>query len=225
MDTLKNWTSEVKEFNKEFSKKLNQESNHKDLFYGFEVFDGKIIDKPLILYIGINPGKGNGLKNRDIFTTERLSYLDLFEGNYRYHLAEKTIKFLRAIWSEEKIKRVWKNETMKTNFYHLATDNLSDLNTVLNDIKYSKEYFKKSAEFNLRLIKLLKPAIVILEGKTVFDFIVGECYEKKAWNTEHKYGYFYDDVNKIHLLGHSRERGYSAEYYNYFSIKVKEILD
>lgn len=225
MDTLKNWKTEVKKFNKELAKKLNVESNKKDLFYGFEVFDGKIIDKPLILYIGINPGRGNEEKNRDTFTTERISYLDFFDEDYRYHLAEKTVKFLRTIWTDEKIKSVFESQTMKTNFYHLATDNLSDLNTILKDIKYSVEYFKKSAEFNIRLIKLLKPSIVILEGKTVFDFIIGECYEKNVWNTEHKYGHFFDSETNTHLLGYSRERGYSAEHYNYFSLKVKEILD
>src|SRR5690606_38977076 len=110
-------------------------SNKKDLYYGFEVLDGKIIEQPRILFIGINPGKGNGTKERNIFETERISYLDYFDEDYRYHLAEKTIKFFKIIgWTDDKIKNVFENEVMKTNFYHLATENVTDLNSVLNDI-------------------------------------------------------------------------------------------
>ena len=224
MNSIKEWKSKVKEYNSDLCKKLENESTKKELYYGFEVFDGKIIENPEILYIGINPGKGNEIKNINIFETERISYLDFFDEDYRYHLAEKTIKFLRAIWSDERIKKTLSENTMKTNFYHLATENVSDLNSVLSDIKYNKEYFNKSAEFSISLIEILKPTLVILEGKSVFDYIVGECYQKKVWNSEHKYGHYFDKKNNTHILGYSRERGYSAEHYNHFSLKIKEIL-
>lgn len=223
MTNIEEWKTEVKKYNSELNEKLKISSNKKELYYGFEVLDGKIIEQPKILFIGINPGKGDGEKGKNIFETDRISYLDFFDEDYRYHLAEKTINFFKLIgWNDEKIKNTFEKEVVKTNFYHLATENVSDLTTILNDINHKEEYFKKSAEFSIQLINLLKPKILILEGKSVFDNIVEQCYGKKVWNSN-KYGYLYDNKNNTHIIGYSRGRDFTVKDRAHFTNKLKEI--
>lgn len=229
MKDLLQWKLEVEKYNAVLSRILNKKSNYKDLYYGFEVIDGKLIENPEILFIGINPGRGNGQMNRNIFATDRISYLDKYDDAYRedypsrYHLAEKTIKFFElAGWKDAKFRSVLSEKAVKTNFFHLATDNIQDLERVLRDVNLKKEHFNKSAEFSVQLINILKPKVILLEGKTVFDFIVEECYEEKVWNAK-DFGYFYDKHNQSHILGYNRN--ISNENREYFVKKLKEVLE
>ena len=229
MKDILQWKEEVEKYNAALSTILDEKSNHKDLYYGFEVIDGKLIENPEILFIGINPGRGNEERDRNVFATDNISYLDKYDDAYRvdypkrYHLAEKTIKFFElAGWNDAKIKEVFSVKVVKTNFYHLATLNRTDLEKVLQDVNRSKEYFSKSAEFSIKLINILKPKVIILEGKTVFDFIVEECYEEKVWNDK-DFGYFFDQPNQSHILGYNRN--ISNENREYFVKKLKEVLE
>ncbi|MCC8360659.1 uracil-DNA glycosylase family protein [Salinimicrobium sediminilitoris] len=229
MKDILQWKQEVEKYNAALSRILDEKSNQKDLYYGFEVIDGKLIKNPEILFIGINPGRGNGQRDRNVFAKDRISYLDKYDDAYqedypnRYHLAEKTIKFFElAGWKDAKIMKVFSRKAVKTNFYHLATDNIQDLERVLQNVNLNKEYFNKSAEFSIQLINILKPKVIILEGKTVFDFIVEECYEKKVWNDK-GFGYFFDQPNHSHILGYNRN--ISNENREYFVKKLKEVLE
>jgi hypothetical protein len=227
---LSDWKKQVKEYNIKLNDILNKNSTHKNLYFGFEVFDGKPINNPDILFIGINPGRGNGQFSRDTFETKQISYLDIYNEDYRndypntYHLAEKTIKFFKLVgWDETKIKSVFRKRVVKTNFFHLATENIADLKKIIIDIDYSDKYFKKSAEFSIQLINILKPKIVILEGKSVFNNIIKQCYEKDVWNND-DFGYFFDKENNTHIIGYSRGRNFSNEKRFHFINKLKEIL-
>ena len=55
MKDINEWKKEVTDFNSNLTQLLESKSNLKDLYYGYEVIDGKLIDKPKILFIGINP--------------------------------------------------------------------------------------------------------------------------------------------------------------------------
>lgn len=229
MKDLLQWKQEVEKYNSALKTVLDEKSNHKNLYYGFEVVDGKLIEHPDILFIGINPGRGNEEYGRKIFETSRISYLDVYNEDYRedykngYHLAEKTIRFFhKAGWDDHRIKEVFSERAVKTNFFHLATLNRTDLEKVLKDVNRSKEYFSKSAEFSIQLINILKSKVIILEGKTVFDFIVEECYEEKVWNDK-DFGYFFDEPNQSHILGYNRN--ISNENREYFVKKLKEVLE
>ena len=227
---LKEWETKVKAHNVKLEKRLKEHSNYKDLFYGFNVIDGKLIAKPEILIIGINPGSGDKIYGKNDFETERLSYLDVFNDDYRddypntYHLAEKTIKIFRAVgWSEEKIKEAFKNKVLKTNFYHLITAKGDDINTITTDISYKSDYDHQSAEFAIQLINLTQPKLLLLEGKRAFDAIVKECYEENVWNKDN-FGYLYDKPNNTHIFGYARS-GFTNENHAVFVEKLKEILN
>lgn len=205
--TLEKWKKEVLEYNQELNDQLKNNEIAKDLYYGFDVIDGKLIDSPEVLIIGINPGQGSGDRHHTvIMESDRLSYLDVFndvDDWYRYHLAEKTLRlFSMADWSDERIIDLLENKAVKTNFYHIITNNADGIKKTLNCLgnKMYGEYFKKSAYFSIGLIRLFKPKLVILEGKKVFDNILGECYERyDLWN-EHKFAYHYDEEIGTHYL-------------------------
>ena len=229
MRDIQEWKKEVEDYNSALKVKLDKDSNFKELYYGFEVIDGKLTNNPDILFIGINPGAGSGEHGKNIFETSHISYLDKYDENYQvdypntYHLAEKTIRFFeKAGWSEDKIRKVFSERVVKTNFYHLATSNITDLNTVLRDLEFKDQYFKDSARFTIQLINILKPKVVILEGKTVFDFIIEQCYEKNVW-TDKDFGYHFDEPNQSHILGYNRNM--SNEDREFFVRKLKEVFE
>lgn len=231
MESISTWKIEVKDYNESLQNLLDNKSSKKDLYYGFEVIDGQLIEKPTILFIGINPGIGSGKYNRDIFETEQISYLDIFNEDYRedypdkYYLAEKTIAFFADIgWEEKKIQKFFGNKVVKTNFYHLATKDVKALSAVLRDIDHKDKYFAKSAEFSISLIKVLRPKVVILEGKTVFQNIVKECYELDNWDNDKGFGYHHDQDNNVHIIGYKRRGNLTLDQRSQFIAKLKVIL-
>ena len=202
IETIEN---EVRDFALLLKNTIGNNDEITNLLLGWKIFYSPVIINPKILFIGINPGRGNEESDKNLIETDQISYLDIYNDDYRddypntYHLAEKTIKFFRLInWGDEKIKSVFEKKVLKTNFFNLATENINDLKTVINDIEFWDEYFKKSAYFSVQLINLLKPKVVILEGKTVFNNIVEQCYQKKVWSVN-DFGYLYDDINNTHI--------------------------
>lgn len=223
------WKKEVLEYIQVLNSQLQKNEIAKEWYYGFDVIDGKLIDSPEVLIVGINPGRGNGNRKYEVkFEHNRISYLDCFNDDYRddypntYHLAEKTLKlFSLAGWSQERIVDVLENKAVKTNFFHIATDDVNGINKTLNCLgkhKY-RQYFEKSAYFSISLIKLLKPKLVILEGKQVFDNILGECYERyDLWN-KYKFASHYDSEIGTHYLAY--DRTFSNENREVFIEKLK----
>lgn len=233
MMNLKEWKTNVIAYNEQLNEELQKKDKAKELYYGFEVIDGKLIENPEILFIGINPGRGDENEDYKIsFETERISYLDVFNEDYRddypntYHLAEKMIRFFKLMeWPDEQIIDLLTNKAVKTNFYHIATDNKSDIITALNvldkDLKHS--YFKQSAAFTMQLIDIIKPKLVILEGKTVYDAIIVECCEQhNLWN-ENKFGAYFDKKLNTQFIGF--DRTFSIENRAVFVDKLKELLE
>jgi len=229
---IQEWKTRVITYNEQLNEQLQKNIVAKDLYYGFEVIDGKIIENPEILFIGINPGVGNGKRHHTVkFDSERISYLDIYNDDYRvdyekgYHLAEKVIKFFKLLnWSDEKIIDLLENKAVRTNFYHIATDDGKEINKTVNYIKsgFHHSYFKKSAEFTIQLIDIIKPKLVILEGKKVFDNIIVECCgENNLWK-EDKFGDYFDKKLNTHFIGYDRK--FSNENRAVFLNRLKNLL-
>lgn len=231
---IQDWKTKVIAYNEQLNEQLKNNKDAKDQYYGFEVIDGKIIENPEILFIGINPGIGNGKRHYAVkFDSERISYLDKYNKDYRvdypktYHLAEKTIKIFKLMemdWSDEKIIDLLENKAVKTNFYHIATDNGNEINKTVNHIKngFHHSYFNKSAEFTMELIEIIKPKLVILEGKKVFDNIIVQCCgQNNLWRTD-KFGDYFDKKLNTHFIGY--DRTFSNENRAVFVERLKELI-
>ncbi|WP_419211123.1 hypothetical protein ACNR9Q_10250 [Maribacter sp. X9] len=75
----------------------------------------------------------------------------------------------------------------------------------------------------ISLIKILKPKLVLLEGKKVFDDILGECYERyDLWN-ENKFAYHYDGEISSHFLAY--DRTFNNENRKYCVEKLSELMN
>ncbi|WP_419211122.1 hypothetical protein ACNR9Q_10245 [Maribacter sp. X9] len=133
---IQSWRQQVICYNSVLNDRLKLNIAAKELYYGFDVIDGKLLSNPDILIIGANPGKGNENDHYKVkFSTDRISYLDIYNQDYKndykngYHLAEKTLRlFELAGWSDHKIIALLENRAVKTNFYHIITDNINTIN-------------------------------------------------------------------------------------------------
>lgn len=227
------WKKDVLEYNNCLKSELLKSVEDKNIFYGFEAIDGKIVENPTILFMGINPGRG-GNKNEDNIheikiESDEFSYLDVFwedEDKYKYDLAEETIKVLNLVgFNNDKIKSFLKNECMKTNFFNIVTTNQNDIKKTFTNSNYSyKDYYNKSAEFSIKLIKITKPKIVILEGLSVYNDIIEQCYGlKNTWQKDKFIGYYFSENENIHFVGYSRIWS-RIKNKNELAIKLKKLL-
>lgn len=228
MNTIEEWKKEVTEYLELINKQLQTSANSKNLYYGFEVIDGQLKMNPEILFIGINPGKGNGKRHYEIkLETERISYLDDFEGNYSYTLARETINVFKLVGlNEDAIIDKIEKYCVKTNFYHISTDDDKDIKKCFDksDIKFG-EYWNKCLELNLKLISILKPKIVIFEGKSIYDEIIKDTYEiKGSWDNQLDFGYYFSEIENIHFIGYKRIFSNIATNKEIIAKKLKSIL-
>lgn len=224
---IKEWEIEVNNYLKSVNEKLLENNLSKELYYGFEVIDGKIIENPEILFIGINPGFGNEERHYEVkFDSERISYLDYYDNYYNYALARETIKLLKSVgFTNEEVIYKFENKCVKTNLYHIITRQSKDIKKCINHSTIPfDEYYIKSIEFCISLIKIIKPKIVIFEGKEVFNEIIIGCYEKNnSWNKELDFGYYYSESENIHFLGYKRLFSNILNKEN-LSKKIKQII-
>lgn len=213
MMTVENWKTKVLAYNEQLNEQLKNNDAVKNLYYGFEVFDGRLIENPEILFVGINPGKGNGKRHYEIkFESNQISYLDVFDECYLedydkgYALAEFSINVLKKVGVED-VTSYFQNKCVKTNLKHIVTGTEPDIKKTLQILgsKYYGDYYNMSNELCMDLIKTLNPKLVIFEGKSVYDCIIDDCYGvKKTWNTDGDFGHYFDAELNCHYLGYKR---------------------
>jgi hypothetical protein len=225
---IKKWKIEVNNYLDFVNENLLKSNESKSLYYGFEVIDGKIIENPEFLFIGINPGAGNGEKHYKIkLETERISYLDYFDNYYKYTLAKETVELLKLTGlSEEEVIFKLENNSVKTNLYHIITRQASEIKKCINQSEISDDdYYNQSCKFCISLIKIIKPKIIILEGKDVFNQIIVNCYKKyNQWDKELNIGYYYSEFEDIHILSYKRSRFSDILNKENLAVKLKQII-
>lgn len=205
---LKDWKKNVIEYNESLNKQLQKNDAAKQLYYGFEIIDGKIIQKPDILFVGINPGKGDGETHYEIkFSTEKTSYVHPFDKEYVYPLAEFAIQIIRelGINDDKQIMDYLLTKCVKTNLFHIVTKGDKQIIPALETIKSFKSYWKESVTFITQLIKIIEPKIIIFEGKGVFIDIVENTWGKNvSWDNNTNIAHsFIEDLN-VHCIGYKR---------------------
>lgn len=173
------WEQNVLENLQNLKTKIDQNEQAKKLYGGFYIWDSKFIENPEIMFIGINPGNGN-LNNNGSITIKPeeqmsfLEYLDPDDPNIGYTLARETIDvFKKSDYSLTQIVELFNNKSIKTNFQYLITTNESHIKKCLNliDNQEYKNYWLQSYNWTGDLINIMKPKVIICEGKGVFDII------------------------------------------------------
>lgn len=220
--TIEKWKNEVTLYLTELRDNVNDNPDLKDLCYGYSVIDGKLVENPDILFIGINAGKGNGIRKQTIeIETDHNSYIDPLIPEYYvdydspYLLAESTIELLKKVGlSESEIKNKFENNYVKTNLYYVDTQNENSLKAFKNG---NFNFYQQSCYLTIELIKLLKPKVVIFEGKGVYQDIVETCIEQKnTWDNINNIGQYYLEETNSLLLGYGRNNigtiGYNQDH-------------
>ena len=183
MNTIENWTKEVKHYLENIKELLDQNEEAKKLYNGFYIWDSKLIYNPKIMFIGINPGDGDENNDGSIKTLpeEEMSFLQYLDGNNpTYTLARETVEvFSHLGFNEKEIRELLDNNSVKTNLYYIITSNMSKIDECMNLIGKKDEFGKKSYAFTSELIKIINPKFIICEGKKVFDG-VKEFYDNKS---------------------------------------------
>ncbi len=209
MEGVKNWQKEVSIYLSNLNDELLKNKESIELYNGFYVWDSKIIIKPKIMFIGINPGNGDPNNNVNRIVTdgcEQMSYMEYLDGeNPSYTLARETIETLSKVKSIHNVREFLNNETVKTNFHFIITSVSKNISKCLDKIGKYEEFNRKSSAFIEKLIKIIQPKIVICEGKYTFNR-VQEFYEPEEISIHWK-----DDVGVIKVknadlvyLGYSR---------------------
>lgn len=227
--TIENWLEKTSKYYSELHKEIQSSGINKPSYYGYNVIDGAINHEPDILFVGINPGKGNGEVKAEL-QTARISYVDpLYPGDeYNYPLAKTTHEYLNnAGVPRDQLRDFLETKCVKTNFYHVATEQGSDVFPLLNSVEKgrAREYWKSCAEMLLELISIIKPKVVIFEGKEAYDHIVVSCCDaKNTWDKSSNMGYYFIEDKKTYCLGYARHFSNFKSDRAAFAKRLKELL-
>lgn len=183
-------------------------------YKGIQVLFSPLIYKPKVMFIGINPGAGFfNWKKRPV---KRYSALDNNEYYYSdYRLAQQSQKlFELSGLGKEELKN-----TVKTNCFFFATKNQKELYKMLSHLK-PKDVYSKSAKWTDDLVTLVKPEIIICEGKSAFDrFIENKNIDSKKLSEN----VFYTKYGDIKVLGYKRNFS-NISYIEEVALELKNCL-
>lgn len=214
-----NWQKDVEEFNIKLKTEIDKNINAHKFYNGFYVWDSKVVQNPDIMFIGINPGNGNPNNNKSVKVVpeEQMSYLEYLDGeNPSYTLARETVDvFSKMGYSNEYLRNYFNDKTIKTNFFHIITTSELDIANCLNSlVGYNKKQYElDSYVFTAKLIDILRPKLIIFEGKGVFELF-------KDYDDCVNY-YWQDNVGYMERENGTKILGYSRTFSN---IKNKEKL-
>ncbi len=186
-----------------------------DYLKGWRVFFSPLLEKPKVLFIGINPGageEGDDLED-DKDRLEYLQYFDYEAEAYReatYSLARET----KAVFRSAGLFEALEKSAVKTNFFFLSTTTEKEVYKITDFLGRSKHHellgdkvFAKAADWTRRLIELIEPEIIICEGKSTYNNVTDlalfqEYGEWQNWDN----GLAYTTVLKQNLIiiGYSR---------------------
>ena len=202
------WEKDVLKSLETLKEELDQNPKAKGLYNGFHVWYSKFIEEPEIMFIGINPGNGNPNNSGgiEVKPSYQMSYLEYLDGeNPTYTIARDTIKaFTKAGYTEEEIRDLLNNKSVKTNFHYIITNKQGDISKCLNALGKGRftEYWGQSFNWTGKLLGILKPKVIICEGKGIFkemaENMIGN--ENAVW--ENDCGYFQE--GETTFLGYGR---------------------
>lgn len=137
----------------------------KDIYKGCQVLFSPLIERPEILFIGINPGAGYldryGESVNKLTPQNELEYLSSGEN---YRLLQETIKVFKDADKMDNLKGA-----VKTNHCFFATKSTADLSLLVK--KLDNAGLSPNVKFDdwtRRLIKMINPEIIICEGVNAF---------------------------------------------------------
>ncbi|MBZ9631625.1 hypothetical protein LB465_12615 [Salegentibacter sp. LM13S] len=175
----------------------------KSLYKGCQLLYSPLIQKPKILLIGFNPG-GGYFKHHG-YIAENFEPMTAMEYYLNKHsLGEQTKDLFRQAGREEDLE----NQTVKTNFYYWATDNVADFNKLLKLLpeELSQKIFHQGRIWTKQLIDCLRPEIIVAEGFKAYDELAVLFSDKLEEEKTDSYKYFLTSEN-LKVIAYKRNQG------------------
>lgn len=189
---------EVEVFYKKFENDSSTKTvgkSFKNYFRGIQILFTPLVYKPKFMFIGINPGAGYfNYEGNSTKYVKRFSPMKNTEYiGQQYRLAKETRKLFKlAGISQNDLK-----ESVKTNYYFLATKNTNDLTKLLASLKdYDIE--NKSTKWINTLVEIVEPEFVICEGKSIFEKFTKSTVSEND-------DVYYKEIGNIKVIGYKRK--------------------
>lgn len=138
----------------------------------YKVFFSKLSFDSDIMFLGINPGKGEQVKY--YLPLDKLEYVDSEINNYA--LASQTLKAFDLAGYDGLLEKLdQQNKVLKTNIFYYCDQDDKKIDFFRSQI-LSKEdekiFWEKSINWTKEIIKNSNTKIIICEGKLVFDILL-----------------------------------------------------
>ena len=200
---------EIKKFQEEiFSKVDTAPENIKQLYFGWKVWFSPIIDEPEVLFIGINPGGGEG-GEVTLGTDGILQYC--YDESKKSGLIYDTKNIFKEL--EDKVDL---SNCIKTNYYYIATKDVSKkyFNNLIDFLGREKDksglgdrFYENSKKWTQQILNIIKPKLIICEGKQAFDLVTKYALELRPEIDGKEVFSTYCNTLGINILGYKRKRG------------------
>ena len=201
------------------TKRISDSPRFQSLYSGWKVWFSSIIDKPHILFLGINPGPGEG-GVIDFEPDGQLQYI--YDQSSNWHLKNDTIEIINHPRVGEKVDL---DNCVKTNYYYLGTNNFDakfyELIAFLGRQKDNEGlgdlFLRKSKLWTQQLILTMKPRLIICEGAEAFKLLTKYALEEEVNETKSDVITYRSKKLGINVIGYSRK-------WKTAGIKNKELL-
>lgn len=216
---MKNKRLELEKLQKEvieYYKKLGDEIG---IDLGYKIFYSKFSENADILFIGINPGAGEQIKN--INDEEIFEYINdsKNEEGYQinnYTLAKETLNVFEFAGYANLLKKLdAENKVVKINsMFYIDTKNSAGENVKIGDFtkllskEQHKEFYQKSYDWTYKMIQLTNPKIIICEGKTAYYNLYESIPEVETQKSENN-GILITNYDKLDFTMLTYNRNYS----------------
>lgn len=200
-----NMKPEIKQFHNEVMGKLNTNEEILKLYCGWKVWFSQIIDEPQILFIGINPGGGEG----GDLTLEPDGELQYIYDKANWPLKNDTINVFNDLRDIVDL-----SNCIKTNYYYLATKSPKDIEKIGDFLGRNKDnsglgdrFFKNSKKWTRQILEIIKPKLLVCEGKSAFDFLIQHALESRVETNGKNVFSSYNEIIKTNILYYKRRKG------------------
>lgn len=196
-----NWKKEVENTLEIWKIELDKNPKTKELYNGFCIWYSNLIYNPKIMIIGINPNWSSMDKHEtgiDMKEDSRLTFLHKYPKD---KLGPQVIEIFKNAGLYSELEK----ETIKTNFFYLATKNAKQINECVNEVggKFVGDFYMQSSKWTKQLVEIIKPTYILCEGKDAFNRVV-ETLQPKAnivWKNDCGYS---KSPDSMIIIGYNR---------------------
>jgi hypothetical protein len=163
--------SEVVEIDNELTPACKNNDVINSLFLGTQIFFSPIIEKPEIMFLGINPGDGYDGQKKD--NGKWLNVAPMNEGLHYIEYGCKLGNSIIELFKDINKYYLLEEESFKTNCYFFATKQTKCLKALFKalPVKLENKLHEYSKKWTQEIIETINPWMIFCEGKFAFQHL------------------------------------------------------